>query len=323
MDTANAQSGERLTLKKKILRHFGQARRNELRLERNLPLAEDIWQKIPFTVNDYEITCIYREAREPKGLVAFSSGLRAPTAAYKSMIEELNKQGLSVLIMELPQPEDYDQDPKEFYDHFKDILKAFYTDKDSPLQEIIKERAQEIPVFHMTHSTSGLLYTDLMIYDDDFKSTLIRSLTPCVHISPFFSASNMSKFTGDPLEGVLKWLFKQSAEDIPADTIIGNLNALRLSLLKNGSLRDLKSAPRFGDILKLIENGERVIEKLETSLKITHLPQTFLLSHNDPHACHRTAKIAAGRLGASTRETAGEHNPLDGDPILLEKLIKL
>lgn len=317
-----ASKTKKLSLKRKLLRHFAEVLRSEHQLERNMPLPEEVWQPQFFQVNDRDIKCVYREASNPKGLIALSSGLRAPTAAYKSMIEELNKNGLSVLIMELPQPEDYDGDPKGFYNHFKDIIKAFYTAEDSPLLKIIERRAQNLPIFNMTHSTSGLVYADLMVNDAAFREAQVKAMRPYVSISPFFSASNMSKFANDWLESPLKWLFQRNADELPADTIIGNLNALRLYLLKNGSLRDLKSAPRFGDILELIKNGERVVDQLREKIKITHLPQTFLLSHNDPHACHKTAEIAAKRLGASASKTAGEHNPLDGDPELMAQLIE-
>ena len=325
---------EKKTLKQQFMRWANNTISGKPVSRSNDELPVESWIRIPYKINykgkDIDIPCIYKPARKPQALVAFCGGMKASTASYEEIIEGLNKRGFSVLNINLPFPEKFDEVKEDFYAAYKEIVRHFYAAPDSPAYEIA--RKNNFPVFALTHSTGGLLYTDLKEEtDQEFHKFTEKHVIGDIHLAPFFTASraappeNFKKaITIEKNTSLARKLFLHHAKRHP-DSIYGDhLIELTFAVVARMSgvdkITDRKLMPKYKHILKLMEHGENLFKTLKGSVSLRRSPTTFILSDEDPHSCSIFSKRFAHKLGATVTHSKGYHNPLDGDKELLEKL---
>lgn len=300
-------------------------------------LPPEEWLRIPFYTPSIPepIPCIYKPVDNPKGLVALCGGMMACTATYREMIEDLNAEGYSVISMSLPFPENFERTEEGFYPYYQEMVKSFYADPNSPVHQIA--RKENIPVHAFTHSTGGLVYTDLMQNDPEFEEFVTRSIRNAAHLAPFFSAARACPgeiFTPAQIEpkhdSLTRRIFLRHATANPNDRLGDHLRELVFPLMNmvkgwvTGEKMSTatKAIPRYKDILTLMKHGESLLLQAKEKLEKTEHPMIFISGRGDNKACHSFAGRVADAMGAHIEHIDSRHNPWVRNGIFIRTLMQ-
>ena len=112
--------------------------------------APDHWIQDHFLVDNIPVHYYVARAKTELGVIVGCSGLKSNNPLSVAAVNLLNKIGISVIMMALPNPER----SLGFMEHFRKVFERFALDESSPVHTIFPK---ELPKFLYGHSTGGLL----------------------------------------------------------------------------------------------------------------------------------------------------------------------
>jgi hypothetical protein len=110
------------------------------------------WQPVTWHVDGVRIPCYYLSGSDPNRIIGYCTGLKASPFTHVGDINAIARDGSSLVIISLPPPDEGDENFMKFY---REIIRAFYFDRSSPLYT---RGNPDLPVDALTHSTSALAF---------------------------------------------------------------------------------------------------------------------------------------------------------------------
>lgn len=265
------------------------------------------WKKKEFESNGKKHQIMLAPAAVERARIIYVSGLNSSPLFFEKEIKPLQKIGISVHGFALPDPDQGTDLIKDLKTPVKDLL----FDKNSPVYDNLRP---DVPVYIVTHSTGGLIFTDLS-FEPELRQFMEENFSGAIHISPFFDTANASLESSE-LSSALYMAYTHAfgwvrSGVLPPDKLYYKMHKFPIADIDSSSYKD----PYHWQIRYLKKYGISVVQKakeLSEDLDYTPLaiPQSIISGVSDPCACPLTERKMADLLWAELLELDCMHNPL-------------
>lgn len=288
------------------------------------------WKRSYFLVDGVKVYYYVVRAKKELGVFVGGSGLKSDRPLSVEAVEDLNRAGISTIVMAQPNPDRN----LNYMPYLQRVFEQFIMDPDSPVNQLFHK---DIPRFAYGHSTGGQHLTKGLISDE--SGTEIKNKYPIQIVeSGFFASAGISKHSPRWKRLVFNAYAWKNRDKIPRETFFGlyymnyhqNIDILKAKLpdasklerisakaayALNTAIKTIKilrnkntdtapeewylrqshhRTPTFGQIREDEDCGEQITDEIRERKENGTLRQTpnliMIASEEDPFSCFDTIK---------------------------------
>lgn len=262
------------------------------------------WDKDHYSVKGIDVPVYIAKAKDPVVEFHFCTGFNSTPLAYIPQIETLNKNGITVVATKLLKRDDIGHcSEDEMIKFHLDSTRAFFCNPAT------KHQNKDIPKIAGTHSAAGG-YLALHVANPLSLYQLSKNFRGVASITPFFDVANGSKRFHPMIHDRFMKHAQHKPDAIATKTIHGKLYSSWFRFRGEPQIFSADIEPTNGEIVKLIENGERAFKAHQAATWTPALRHRFMLAQFDTASCSKTAADMADLIGAEKIILDSYHNPV-------------
>jgi hypothetical protein len=246
-----------------------------------------------------------RNTQHPVGIVGLVPGWKRSPADKVVEIEALRDSGHTVLAMPLENPGTKTGSLANSLAR----VDSFVFAEDSPLYELYPEN---IPRFLFTHSTSSVLFGHGLM--DARMAGRLPPIERAFHTSPFFGSSGSSALYHPTLNKLYTYHARRHENEFTGVSLMDRVYYYVRGLGRLLIEEDPNDRPTHAQVLEISDYTQSYFERkkaeIASGISVMTIPQTFVISTDDPFACPKAGAYAASLENAEITYCQARHNPL-------------
>lgn len=275
--------------------------------------ATSQWEKGLFSTNNLHTTYYVSRAKKEKALIVGCGGFSTHYLFDPEQIEDLNKAGISIIWMVLP-------DVKRrtgFMPEYDELVRDFLISQRSPVHRIFPPNISKCLA---TFSTSGQIVLRQM-HHPETNRRLHHLYCGAVHISTFIDTANASYESGGWVNRLAFNAYaNRHLNNLPSETPLGRAFIRRRAQSEPFKDRAGNLSPTYAQILEIQKWGRSLAANFNPKAAGA-LPSLFIMSKEDPFACTQTVFTMAAQMGARMVTQGLGHDPIRTAPAIMNHIV--